>query len=264
LKKSPLANLGCEPYPAENIDGIVKVMNDYFTTVGVVAALILTITTPILMQKMEFSDVVVDVLNDDINADIESRSRMNIALITLMNASQLSSLLATLTSFSLYVNLNVVMVDSEDRLWFIRENSTDVCEVFLVLSLVCLAFSIPLGVFIVFGYKTAFISAGMLSLACVWFARFIFNIVNKNHHRLRPKFLKAGEDLDIRLNRLKNEIFEFWNQENEKLGAEGQEPRPVVDRESVWDAYQVDLQKVKLEGFATKPPPAARPHAAVD
>ncbi len=82
----------------------------------------------------------------------------------MMNASQLSSLLSIITSFLLYINLNVVMVDTSEKFWFVRENSADVCE---LISFFTLAFSIPIGVSVVFGFKTSFISLGML-LACTF------------------------------------------------------------------------------------------------
>ena len=66
---------------------VVNIMNGYFTTVGVVAALILSITTPLLIQKTEFSTVVTDVWANNTNYDVSIRSHLNIALVAMMNAS---------------------------------------------------------------------------------------------------------------------------------------------------------------------------------
>jgi hypothetical protein len=220
----------------ESIKPIVDTMNGYFSTVGVVAALILSITTPFLVQNTEFSAIVTDIWENDNDYDRVVRSQLNVVLVVMMNASQMSSLLSIITSFSLYINLNVVMVDASDKFWFVRENSSDLCELFLVFSLISLALSVPIGIYVVFGYKTAFISLGMLLVFISWILFFIFKIVLRNQARLRPKFRQAGTELDRKWVTLKTSIEKAMCNEE-----------PGTNHENFWEVYKkkINISKEK-------------------
>jgi hypothetical protein len=222
----------------ESIKPMVDALNAYFTTVGVVAALTLTISTPFLIQKTEFSEIVTDVWANNTEHDSTKRSQLNVALVAMMNASHLSSLLAIVTSFSLYINLNMVMIDASDKFWFVRENRVDVCEVFLVLSLFFLGFSIPIGIFVVFGFKTSFISLGMMLVTLSYFLVFIFNMVLQNQARLRPKFKQVGMELEQKWKVLKTTIENAMREEE-----------PGSDHGDFWAVYQNKVNESKQIRF---------------
>mmetsp|Transcript_23118 Transcript_23118/g.57010 ORF Transcript_23118/g.57010 Transcript_23118/m.57010 type:complete len:193 (-) Transcript_23118:139-717(-) len=151
---------------------MVGQMNDYLTTVGVVSALILSVALQFNSTPLDRSGLIVDPFEVDEN----TLEVINILFVILIFIATIFSGVAIFLSVNLFIDLNTVMVDQEDKLWFIRNANMNMAEVLMDVSLVLLLFSIPFGMFVVYGLRVCIIASGIIALfsvgITVWYMRY--------------------------------------------------------------------------------------------
>lgn len=171
------------------IEEMFKTLSEYLTTLMVVAALILTISIPWLFTTINKTAVYDDFYDDDALRILNS-----IMVVSMMCSSMLSTI--TLVSAMIFhVNLNIVMLTTEDRLWFISEHYVGICEDMLITSAVFLTLSMPFGLFVAYGKVVAYTCTGIFGLSILFVAWFALTLVGSIKRHLYPKYQQAAREL---------------------------------------------------------------------
>ena len=114
----------------EHVDTLVQTANEFLTTIGVVAALILSIGIPWVLTPLEQSTVLFGMPSSANTSDTDtspdgnqgySLAVANLIMVILMVVSVTASMLALVCSFGMYGSLNVSISEPLDRLWFLRK-----------------------------------------------------------------------------------------------------------------------------------------------
>jgi hypothetical protein len=189
----------------QHVNGLVQTTNEFLTTVGVVAALILSIGIPWILTPLEPSAILHNMpqsLNktDEIFYDGDSNQGYSLAvanlfMVILMVVSVTSSMLALVASFGMYGSLNVSISEPVDRLWFLRMNKVSTCETYLVVSAASLSLSVPVGLYVVYGSVATFTSCAIIGLALIRYVLFLLKFTSTTHARLLPKFRQQAVQL---------------------------------------------------------------------
>lgn len=178
-----------------HIDAVVKSLNDFLTTVGVVAALLLSISIPWILTPLDQSSILLATNTSDIRSPDEYVVQVNLAMLLLMVVSSSFSMLAIIVSFGLYGSLNMAVSDPLDRLWFIRTHSVFKCEIYILISVLSLCTSIVVGLYIVYGRIALAVACGIVGCLFAHYGMFVIRLMATTHHRLRAKFRAQIRDL---------------------------------------------------------------------
>jgi hypothetical protein len=186
----------------EHIDSLVQTTNEFLTTIGVVAALILSIGIPWILTPLEQSTVLYGMPSSANTSDTTpdgnqgySLAVANLIMVILMVVSVTASMLALVCSFGMYGTLNVSISEPLDRLWFLRMNKVSTCETYLVVSAASLCLSVPVGLYVVYGSVVTFASCAVIALAGIRYALFLLKFTSTTHARLLPKFKRQAAEL---------------------------------------------------------------------
>lgn len=142
------------------------------TNMGIVAALVLSVSLSLTMTKLEMAQP------DEEDRWTGLRTQFwNVYYVCLMMAS-LSALMAIVFSI-VWVNYSLIFVlDADDAVWFIKYVPSGLTDVMTVLNLVFLFIGVPFGMVVQLGEPAATIcfSAGWVSmgLVSVWYFTMLF------------------------------------------------------------------------------------------
>ncbi|KAL1505071.1 hypothetical protein AB1Y20_008831 [Prymnesium parvum] len=171
----------------EDINSICEGLNNYWTAVGVVSALIMSITVPYCLEGPGIGDFILD---DNISD--HARQILAFFFCGLMYFASILQLMSIATSVHLYIHLTILMVDAEDKLWFMINNNIVIPQFFLVTGLMCFLVALPLGIFIVYGQSTGIVACGGLVLVVLYFIFFSIRYTKKSYNYLDRKILRLS------------------------------------------------------------------------
>ena len=170
------------------IEEMIKTLSEYLTTLMVVAALVLTISIPWLFTTINKTSVYDDFYEDDALRILNS-----IMVVSMMCSSMLSTITLVIAMI-FHVNLNIVMLTTEDKLWFISEHYVGICEDLLIASAVFLTLSMPFGLFVAYGTIVAYTCTGIFGLSILFIAWFAITLINDIKRHLYPKYQQAARE----------------------------------------------------------------------
>jgi hypothetical protein len=195
-----------EPFQSEfveHVNHLVQTTNEFLTTIGVVAALLLSIGIPWILTPLQPSTIVNDIPSSLNRTDASSEESnqvyflavANLCMVIFMVVSVTLSMLALVTSFGIYGSLNVSISEPVDRLWFLRKNKVSTCETYLLFSVASLSLSVPFGLYVLYGSVATFTSCVIIGLAFIRYILFLLKFTSTTHARLLPKFKTQVEEL---------------------------------------------------------------------
>jgi hypothetical protein len=205
----------------EDFNSLMQSTNEFLTTIGVVSALLLSITIPWILNPMQQSSIVsaIPSLNNIVqrcdvscttansstaisgdNSEKYNLAMVNLFVLVFMVVSATASMLAIIVAFGLYGTLNVSIVEPLDRLWFLRTNKVTICESYLVVSVASLAVATGFGIYIVYGSVITIVSCVVIGLAMIRYTLFLLKLMSTTHARVLPQIKKQIVDLRKRYN----------------------------------------------------------------
>jgi hypothetical protein len=202
----------------EDFDSLMQSTNEFLTTIGVVSALLLSITIHWILNPLQKSSIVSGIpsLNNIVpcrdvscstasaisgdNSENYNLAVVNLVVLVSMVVSATASMLAIIVAFGLHGTLNVSMVEPLDRLWFLRTNKVTICESYLVVSVASLAVATGFGVYIVYGSVITIASCVVIGLAVIRYTLFLLKLTSTTHARILPQIKKQIVDLRKRYN----------------------------------------------------------------
>ncbi|EKX53993.1 hypothetical protein GUITHDRAFT_132422 [Guillardia theta CCMP2712] len=160
--KSPRIDDGLSVAMDRRIEEAVKERidssNESLSAIGVIAALILSITAPFCFNAIQQSDIIKGEDAYKIFLHESDLERLQYTLASLLILSALCSGLSVISSLAMYVHLNNVMPDANSKLWFLRHAWMVFPEKLLVAAVFCLCPAAPLGMILCYGDTMGLIS----------------------------------------------------------------------------------------------------------
>jgi hypothetical protein len=181
---------------SKEIEEMFKTHSEYLTTMMVVSALVLTISVPWLFTKLEKTEVYDDFYEDD------ALRILNSIMVILMMCSSMLSTMTIVIAMIFHVQLNIIMLTPEDRLWFISEHYVGILEVLIVASAVLLTLSIPFGIFVSYGIVVAYICTGIYVLSLLVLVGFAAILVFGVKRHLYPQYQQTAREFRAAKDRL--------------------------------------------------------------
>jgi hypothetical protein len=194
---------------------VVTDVTTFFSTIGLVSALLLTITLPWLFTKLEPSEIVKfdqklalfsnfyncsTVPCEALGPEIAYKEALNIAFVAFIFLSTLMSLVSLLYSVLLQVHLTVCMVTTEDKLWFIENAKITAPRDYMLCGLAFLGISIPLGLVVVYGRIVCWICAFTLFVIVLRIRTFFRELCRLEFNRMEKTYLERADELQRLLN----------------------------------------------------------------
>ena len=178
------------------MDKMFKAFSDYLTTLMVVAALVLTISIPWLFTSINKTAVYDDFFDDD------TLRYLNNVMVVLMMCSSMFSTLTLVVAIVFHVNINLVLITTEDKLWFVSEHYVGICEELLVVSSLFLIFSLPFGIFVSYGNIVAYICIAIFVFTMLFIAVFALRLLASLRRHLFPKYQQIALEFRAALDAL--------------------------------------------------------------
>jgi hypothetical protein len=172
----------------KEIEEMFKTYSEYLTTLMVVAALTLTISIPWLFTVIEKTSVYDDFFED------ETLRYLNNLLVCLMMCASMLSITVLVVAISFHVNLNLVMLTTEDKLWFVSDNYVGICEDLISAAAAFLCSSVPFGIFVSYGKAVAYVCTAIFALNIAFVTAFAINLVAKLRKRLYPEYRQYARE----------------------------------------------------------------------
>mmetsp|Transcript_21338 Transcript_21338/g.50626 ORF Transcript_21338/g.50626 Transcript_21338/m.50626 type:complete len:282 (-) Transcript_21338:94-939(-) len=170
-----------------DIASICDGLNNYWTTLGVVAALIMSITVPYCMEAPGRGDYVEDDFSDD------TLRWLSYAFAMLMFTSTVCEFLSITTAVHLYIHLTILMVDPDDKLWFMINNNIVIPQIWVVTGLILFLFAVPVGIFISYSFVEGCTACGVLLLLFLYLFWFNNRYTYKSYAYLDRKIQKVAK-----------------------------------------------------------------------
>lgn len=206
---------------------IVKDVTSFFSTIGLVSALLLTITLPWLFTKLESSEIVKldqklplfsNFYNcsalpcEDLRLEVVYKEALNIAFVACIFLSTSMSLVSLLYSVLLQIHLTVCMVSTEDKLWFIENAKITAPRDYMLTGLAFLGVSIPFGLVVVYGRIVCWICAFILLLVLSRVRAFFRELCRLEFDRMNGSYRDCVKELEIWLEELAREDASLANE----------------------------------------------------
>ena len=179
----------------KDVDGFITSINNYLTTVGVVAALLLGISIQWIMTPLTQSVVVSFTNTTQSNDPQDSVAHINIAMVLLMVLSASFSMLALVISFGIYCQLNIGMSVFMDRLWFLRQNLVSACKVYIIIAVASLSASVLLAIYIIYGRIVLITACVIVSICFAYYFFIVVKFMATSHNHLIGKTKKQIQKL---------------------------------------------------------------------
>ena len=200
-------------------ENVAKNVSQFFTTISLVAALLLTVTIPWLFTKIDSSDIVQ--LDEKIqflqlfyncsvrpcearDLEIVYKEALNVSFVSCIFVSSIMSLLSLIFAVTLQIHLDVCMLTEENKLWFIENIAIKEPERFLKFAIIFLGFSIPLGIVVVYGRVVCWICAGIILLMFIKIRSFNTTLDRQEHDYMDPQYQEEAHKLRAILEHLES------------------------------------------------------------
>eukprot|EP00960_Hanusia_phi_P074130 768161-Hanusia_phi.AAC.1 len=173
--------------------------NESLSAIGVIGALILSITAPFLFNPIQQSDIITGDAAYKIFLHESDSERLQYAVSSLLMLSALCSGLSVVSSLSIYVHLNSVLPDVNSKLWFLRHAWMVLPEKLLVAALFCLCPAAPLGMMLCYGDTMGLIAVILYGFLLIVYLSWQLYMQISCRRYVAPRFVEIGNFLQQEL-----------------------------------------------------------------